>query len=145
MPFFNFNTVLKRLNGEFISRQFAGMQILGDQKVEADVTKWKKDPVAIADMVVHFVLEVIEIESRDPRTGQAVPKKQSDKEKYERFQLAEKIYSRGDDGLAEITETERQMIKKCTDVAANAEMMGLVWRWLEAPEAEPVKTEEAAE
>ncbi len=134
MQKFNFNTTLTRLSGELVTREFAGLAFTGDRKNEEEVEAYKTNSASLVDMIAHFVLEVIEVESRNQQ-GQAIPKKLSHKEKYDRYKLMEKIYERGDDGMVEITEDERQIIKSCTDVACNAELMGLVWRWLENPEA----------
>jgi hypothetical protein len=129
---YNFNDTLDRLCGAPLTAKFCGMHFQGDQTDEAAVKAWADDPVVIGDLLAHFILDVVEVESRDAR-GMPIPRKVSDKEKFERFQLAEKIYGRGTNGIVDITESERQLLKRQADVAGNAELMGLVWRWLEAP------------
>lgn len=87
------------------------------------------DPFSFRDVLVDALLNRVEIDGRDPRTGIPLPKKMSGKDKFSRYRLAEKI---SDNKVLEIDTNEIDLIKECTSVLS-PELVGRLWKFLEDP------------
>ena len=132
---FNFDTTIKRLNGVAWTRAEVGMPKTSPEQSDDE---YKADPLTLADFIVHCLLDVTEIESRD-QMGRAIPKRLEEREKFERYRIAEAIYDRGVDGVVDLKVEQITTIKKCVDVGSNVEIMGRVFRFFEHALPEPVK------
>lgn len=121
------DTLLTHLNGDHVTKAEAGMRLGKDETKEA----YQEAPVRLGDWILHVLLDVVAIEGRDGM-GRPIPKQLGEREKFERYRLAEKVYNALDQDLPlqSISVDDAKRIKDCTADAANPEILGRVYRLL---------------
>lgn len=86
------------------------------------------------------LLDVNELdETRRDERGNFMEKIISGEEKFQKWQLAQKIK---DGGIVELEDGERALIRRLVGVSLNAETVGVVWSLLDKPISEPSKESE---
>lgn len=120
---YNFNVDLYTLRGKPILPRELGIPDTDDQMV----------PATAGEAVVQALIGAVEIERRDP-SGRPIPKQLEEKEKWERFRLAERLqHALDEESEIELDAEEITLIKHMAGVAYPPEVMGPVWRVFDAP------------
>jgi hypothetical protein len=141
---YNFNKPIFDLSDEPVTREAAGLQ-LKDPDNAALVKAHKEAQVTLADLAHHCLLNSVELEDPDPRTGARKVKKESMEEMYERFHVVEKIKRRGKDGIVELTTDDITLLKYWVHVAYYVEILGIVYSILENDAIPPATDDDAEE